>query len=71
MPQSARNGEPEVGDAELAAYARVALELNGLDLSPEDLALTVAEIRRGLEIIGPLLDFDLPEGLDQAGVFRP
>ena len=71
MPEPAKKGGPEVGDAELAAYARVALELNGLELSPDDLALTVAEIRRGLEIIEPLLAFELPEGLDQAGVYRP
>lgn len=57
-------------DAGLEAYARVALELNGLSLSQADVALTIAEFGRGLDIARPLLDFELPDGLDQAGVFR-
>lgn len=52
-------------------YAREVLRLNGLTLSPADLEATLAEFERALEIVGPLLEHDLPEGGDQAGVFRP
>lgn len=48
-----------------------ALRLNGIALSEEDLALTVAEFERALEIVGPLLEYPLPDGLDQAGIYRP
>lgn len=71
MAVPAKGSGPGIGNDELETYARVALELNGLALSDEDVASTLAEIRRGLEIIEPLLGFELPEGLDQAGVFRP
>ena len=57
--------------SELAAYARVAAALNGLALSDQDLALTAAEFGRGLEIIRPLLEHELPDRLDLAGVYRP
>ncbi len=48
-----------------------ALSLNGITLSEGDLALTVAEFERALEIVEPLLKYPLPDGLDQAGIYRP
>lgn len=54
-----------------STYASEALRLNGVRLSQADIALTAAEFERAMEIVKPLLDFPLPDGLDQAGVYRP
>lgn len=59
------------GPADPLQYAREALRLNGIAASEADVALTAAELERALEIATPMLDFELPDGLDQAGVFRP
>lgn len=63
-------GEPWQPEEPLA-YAREALRLNGIDASAADIALTAAEFERAREIVTPLLALELPDGLDQAGVFRP
>jgi hypothetical protein len=57
--------------AELEAYVREALRLNGITLSERDLTLVIAEFGRAREIVEPLLGFDLPDRLDLAAVFRP
>ncbi len=57
--------------AEKIEYARDALLLNGIVLSNEDQEQTVAEFERALEIARPLLEHALPDGLDQAGIYRP
>jgi hypothetical protein len=54
-----------------ADYACEALRLNGISLSNTDLELTIAEFERALEIARALIEHSLPDGLDQAGVYRP
>jgi len=57
--------------AEPLRYAGEALRLNGIDLPAAEIARTAAEFERASEIAAPLLTFELPDGLDQAGIFRP
>ena len=52
-------------------YASDGLRLSGITLSEVDLERTVAEFDRALEIARPLLEYPLPDGLDQAGIYRP
>ena len=52
-------------------HARDALAMNGVRLSDQDVAETAGELERAFEIVRPLLDHELPDSLDQAGVFRP
>ncbi len=63
--------QPTLPRAPTPDCARSVLQLNGIALSQADLALTVAEFERALEIARPLLDHVLPDGLDQAGIYRP
>ena len=63
--------QPRTSTNDGDVYARAALRHNGISLSNEDLALTAAEFSRALEIARPLLDFSLPDGINQAGVYRP
>jgi hypothetical protein len=58
-------------DTQSEAYAREMLALNGIVLSPADLALVVEEFRRLQDIAAPLLRHELPDRLDLAGVFKP
>ena len=53
-----------------AAYVQAALGLNGIGLPAAEIELLAAELGRAFEIVKPLLDFPLPEGLDQAGIYR-
>ncbi len=56
---------------DILPYARTSAVLAGLDLADEDLTLTAMEFQRGIEIIKPLLEFDLPDRLDLAGGYKP
>ena len=56
---------------DILPYARASAALTGLDLANEDLTLTAMEFQRGIEIIKPLLEFDLPDRLDLAGGYKP
>jgi hypothetical protein len=67
----AEDAAAPVPDAQLEVYARAMLALNGLVLSPADLALVVDEFRRLQDIAGPLLQHEMPDRLDLAGVFKP
>ncbi len=61
---------PATDQPALRNYVDQALKLNGLVLPAEEIARTAAEFERGLEIIAPLLGFELPDRLDLAGTFR-
>ena len=71
LPTAAAAATPAPGRAAADNFVREALRLNGIDVSDADLALAAAELERALEIVAPLLGFPLPDGLDQAGVYRP
>jgi len=56
---------------EIAAYVDAAAAAQGLQFDAEERARVIEQFARIVTIAAPVLDVDLPLGVDMAPVFRP
>lgn len=55
----------------IAAYADAAAALHGLVLTPEQRRRVIDTLAMNAALVAPLLDYQLPDELEQAPVFKP